>query len=291
MGFDMRTKQQFLLILGFAVSVFSAPASAVIQWTLNTGLSCSGGANFGNYCQKTTGGVQVNAKAYSTTLGTANTALETAYLGVYTGSGGGLGVTNRDGVVAATAPSCATGKDCKEGTIGSTTPPEHAMDNNGRNDSILFTFSESIELTALSIGYPISNSAGIDSDLTILAYKPTSTGAGVTDVPNLNGDIYEGLSGLTNQGWKLVGQYSNVADATNNTVTVNSAELYSQYWLVAGYSPSFGGPSNWTTGDDYAKVLTLSGGKTTNVPEPNTLLLFGIAAMTGLWSRRHRAHG
>ena len=71
MGFDMRTKQQFLLILGFAVSVFSAPASAAIQWTLNTGLSCSGGANFGNYCQKTTGGVQVNAKAYSPIAGTA----------------------------------------------------------------------------------------------------------------------------------------------------------------------------------------------------------------------------
>jgi hypothetical protein len=282
MGFDMRTKRQFLLlVLGLAVSVFSAPASAFIQWTLNTGLTCSGGANFGNSCQKTTGGVQVNAKAYSTTLGTANTALETAYLGVYTGSGGGLGVTNRDGVVAATAPSCAIGKDCKEGTIASTTPPEHALDNNGRNDSILFTFSSLIKLTALSIGYPGSNSSGIDSDLTILAY----TGA---DVPNLNGDTYQGASGLTTQGWKLVGQYSNVADAPNNTVNVNSAGLYSQYWLVAGYTPSFGGASGWTIGDDYAKLLTLKGDKTTKVSEPSTLLLIGVGAIAGFWGRRRR---
>ncbi|MBC8007684.1 MAG: PEP-CTERM sorting domain-containing protein [Prolixibacteraceae bacterium] len=276
----MRTKQQFLLlVLGFSVSLFSAPASAVIQWTLNTGLTCSGGANFGNSCQKTTDGVQVNARAYSTTLNTANTALETAYLGVYGGSGGGLGVTNRDGAVATS--NCGTGKDCGEGTIANTTPPEHALDTNGRTDSILFTFSSLIKLTALSIGYPGSNSSGIDSDLTILAYTSA-------DVPNLNGDTYQGASGLTTQGWKLVGQYSNVADAPNNTVTVNSAGLYSQYWLVAGYTPSFGGPGNWSIGDDYAKILTLSGGKTTNVSEPNTLLLIGVGAIAGIWGRRRR---
>ena len=278
MGYDMRTKQQLLLLaLGFAVSVFSAPASAVIQWTLNTNLTCSGGTSSPyNSCNKTTGGVNISATAWSNTVNGTNTALERAYLGVYSGSGGGLGVTNRDGAVATT--NCGTDKDCGEGTPTNTTPPEHALDNNGRIDSILFSFSEKIELTALSIGYPGSNSTGIDSDLTILAY----TGAGV---PNLTGDIFQGASGLTTQGWTLVGQYSNVADAPNNTVTVNPAELYSQYWLVAGYTPSFGGPSNWTVGDDYAKLLTVSGSRTT-VPEPNTLLLFGVGAIAGIWTRR-----
>jgi len=286
MGFNMRTKQRFLLILlGFAVSVFSAPASAAIQWTLNTGLTCSGGSNFGNSCQKTTGGVQVTAKAYSTTMGTSNTALETAYLGVYGGSGGGLGVTNRDGAVAT---SGSGDKDWAEGTIANTTPPEHALDNNGRVDSILFYFNDLIQLTALSIGYPSANSTGIDSDLTILSY------AGAGD-PTLNGDTYQGASGLTSQSWKLAGQYSNVADAPSNTVNVNSAGLYSNYWLVAGYTSYFGPCTNsvgvaCTSGDDYAKILSLKGDIHTNVPEPNTLLLFGIAAMAGLWRRHQYAH-
>lgn len=275
MGFNMRTKQQFLLMLGFAVSVFSAPASAAIQWTLNTGLSCSGGTSFPyNSCNKTTSGVNVEAKAWSTTVNSANTALERAYLGVYGGSGGGLGVTNRDGVTG-----CSTGKDCAEGTPTSTTPPEHALDSNERYDSILFSFSSLIQLTHLGIGYP-SSTGSIDSDLTILAY----TGAGI---PDLTGDTYEGASGLTTQGWTLVGHYSNVANT--DPTSVNAGGYSSQYWLVAGYTPSFGGScSGCDAGDDYAKLLSLKGDKTTNVSEPNTLLLIGVGAIAGLWGRRRR---
>lgn len=272
-------KKALFFVLALGMLGLSAPASALITWNFGSGCNTSG-QTFGNSCSWTAGGVTVTATAWSTTQSTTNTNLEDAYLGSYTG---GIGVTNRDGAVATS--SCGTDKDCGEGTPTTSVAPEHAMDNNGRTDAILFTFSTAVSISQLQVGYPSSgqttcNGVSCDSDLTLLAY----TGSGSASLAGAN------ISTLTSNGWSLIGSYADVADNAANV----STPITSKQWLVNPYN-GIGGciksandpTATCNTGDDYAKVLALGGDKPSNkVPEPNTLLLLGIAATVGAWGKR-----
>jgi len=264
----MRTSNRFACILGIALVAFGTSAFAAISWNFT---SCPDAT-----CTQTTSTITAKAYAWSTTAnnGGTNNAMETAYLRSYGSSG--LGVTNRDQQVG----TCSSGEDCGE---ADGTAPEHAVDNNDRQDSILFTFSEAIKLTQVTIGWPASNTTSNDSDITVLAYK----GLG-TPTTELNGQTTGAMSAA---GWKLAGHYSDVADETgpNNTADVNAPAYESKYWLIGAYNSAFS-TAGWSTGNDYVKFLVLAGTQTTQVPEPSTLLLFGIAAMAGLWRRRQYAH-
>jgi hypothetical protein len=264
----MRTSKWFASILGIAVVAFGTSAFAAISWNFT---SCPDAT-----CTQTTSTITAKAYAWSTTAndsgGGSNNAMETAYLRSYGSSG--LGVTNRDQQVG----TCSGDEDCGE---ADGTAPEHAVDNNDRRDSILFTFSEAIKLTQVAIGWPASNTSSNDSDITVLRYAGTGT-------PTLAGQT---VAEMVAAGWKLAGHYSDVADETgpNNTADVNAPAYESKYWLIGAYNSLFS-PTGWTTGNDYVKFLVLAGTQTTQVPEPSTLLLFGIAAMAGLWRRRQYAH-
>ena len=100
-------------------------------------------------------------------------------------------------------------------------------------------------------------------------------------------------------GWVLVGNYADVVTATSNTVDITSGSTASvpngsKYWIVAAYDPLWSGGSCPTTGalscgNDYVKVLSLSG-TGNRVPEPNTILLLSIAAgATCCWGKKRRA--
>lgn len=266
----MRTSIRLPALLGFMLAVLGAPAFAEISWTFT---GCVDGA-VGATCSKTSSGVTATAQAWSNTKNNAantvfDNSMETAYLRQYSG---GLGITNRDGVT--TASPCATGKDCAEADNLS---PEHAVDNNQRYDSILFTFSEAIKLTQVTIGWPTSTPPN-DSDITVLAYE----GSGA---PTLDGKTFTDMIAA---GWKLAGNYGDVANLPGNTANVNGSMNYdSKYWLLGAYNSAFG--AGFDTGNDYVKFLTLAGAKPTSgqAPEPNTLLLLGIAVMAGIWSRRN----
>jgi hypothetical protein len=277
----MRTSIVRFAAVAVALVVLVPAARAAINWQLTSSCSNVGGTNFGNTrtCTGSDGLTTVAGKAFSNTGDTGggtNNALQTAFLGSYSG---GFGATNRDGVTA--APPCTSGKDCAEGTLSTTVSPEHAVDNNERYDVVLFTFSDAINLAQVKLGYFPD-----DSDISVLAY----TGAGTpSDLAN-GTTTYGGLT--ASLGWTLVGHYSNVKDLPDDTVNLNTSpqalnpNRVSSYWLIGAFNPTVGSDPGWTNGNDYVKLLALWGEKPTNgAPEPGGMALLATTLAALLWAR------
>jgi len=248
----MKTQYFFALAVlsGFTLS---SPASAEIKWQTNSSAGCSG-ASYGNSCNFSAAGVTATATAWANTVNSTNTQIDTAYLGVYSG---GLGVQNRD---------------ASYGDPGEGVQPEHAMDNNERFDSILFSFNSKIVLSKVEIGYKYS-----DSDISVLAY----IGSGA---PVMLNKTYADLQASSD--WIKVGNYADLV--TNSPKTVNAGNTSSSYWLIGAYNSTFGG--TLSTGNDHVKLLALYGDKFSppgQVPTPSTLFLMG-AGMLGLLRLRKR---
>lgn len=241
----------FTRLFAAASLLVSGLASAdPISWEFGTGSNCANASLcFGNTRTTTASdGTSVIASAWANTVGSGNTLVEDAYLAVWSG---GLGAYNRDYV---------NGTDA-----GESSSPEHAIDNNGRYEMALFTFSQMVELNSLEIGW-----RGNDSDMSVLAW----TGAG--EPPSTAGMQWSDLVGA---GWTLVGQYADVA--LNTWRSINEAGYASRYWLIGAHNPTFGG-SAFSTGNDAIKLSGLSG--TVVVPAPATALLM----LAGLLMRRRR---
>lgn len=268
--------------IGCATAMAAAPALAEFKWTFNfsSGTNCLGAngtaaCNFGNTRNASSTSVisgpgpapaltSVTAQAWSNTQGgtiasPSSGPLETAYLPGW--GGNGLGVQNRD-MANFPSPTPAGLGDRGDAVEGSS--PEHAMDNNQRSDSILFSFDGlGFKLTGVEIGWKTT-----DSDIFVLA---SNTG------PSLGGLNYNQLTG---NGWSLIGNYSNLAEDTK--VAVNAAGVVAKYWLIGtGCYSAASGVSNCGDSKDYVKLLALYGepGRDRKVPEPGTALLFGVAAL------------
>jgi len=236
---------------------------------------------WGNTIQTLNGGINATAQAWSNTGGTTSTSnstnysLESAYLGLYSG---GVGVNNRDGI----------GSGANSGDSGDvfSTAPEHAVDNQQRYDSVLFSFSTAVTLQSMSLGYPDSgcsiNGTTCDTDMTVLAWTGTGT-------PTLTGTSYNAMDNA-GSGWQLVGQYSN--NPSNNTpFAINGGNASSQYWLIGTCIPVFG--TSCDTKADVAKISTVAGFQTPppGVPEPGSLGLAGITIGALGLVRRLRRRG
>src|SRR6478736_2402914 len=148
------TKTLAVASVALGMALVSGAASA-----LSIGLT--GGSNvagFGNDRVFTSGSLIVTADAWSNTGTGVNLGkIQTANLGTYSG---GLGVCNQS---AAESPNCGT--------------PNHAVDNSGAFDSVLFSFNTAVDLDRVDFGY-ISG----DADFSVLRY----TGAGtVSSLANL----------------------------------------------------------------------------------------------------------
>ena len=192
---------------------------------------------FGNSYSQTLDGLTTTATAWSTT-GHGN-KYETAELEIY--SGYGMGVCNRD-----------------EGVNCSSRGNMHALDNDGADDLIVFSFSSSVQLNNLTL-----LQFGGDSDLSLWAgtgslnlagLKPNSLGSEILAVNN---------------------------SAIDNIKTVDLSAFVGTYdWLAVS--------ARLTQKDDFAKLTALNvQAVTTPVPEAdNWVLLLAGLGLVGFAVRR-----
>jgi MYXO-CTERM domain-containing protein len=175
------------------------------------------------------------------------------------------------------------------------TSPEHAMDNNGKLEMLMFSFDSSFALSNVTIGWPSST---YDTDISILAW----TGAG---------DPRSALTGsnennLLATGWDLVGHYDNLNDYEARAV--NGSALSSSYWIISAFS-KYGDASapGWDGAKDYMKLYSIKGqftcvnaspsdpscnpgsGGGGQVSEPGSMALAGLALAGVFGVRRRRA--
>jgi len=247
------------------VSMFSLPVQASFNWSFTSG--CGNGSQVVSCSQNSNGNI-ATATAWSTKSSSPTAQLEQGTLGRWDG----LGVTN-------------TG----EGTSS----PNHATDNSGRYDSILFNFTTAVALTQVSMGW-VQN----DADFSLLRY--IGDGSGSPD--NLTNETY---SGLTSGGsWELVGNYNSFSGgADNQTANVNGSGVNyngsninsdltktSSLWLVAAMNGNWG----WTDSNkDYFKLKSLAGytpppPDIPGVPEPSTLALMSMSFLAFGFTQRRR---
>jgi len=266
-----------LTALGIALAsaLAAAPAMALSTFDLpdNTdpGACTQMGANANNYGNTYLCSAQgsyddeLEVKAYSAAAG-ANFAA--ANVGDYGSSG--FGVQN-------------TG----EGLSASS--PQHAMDNDGRQDLLLMKFDSSIALQQFKLGW-----YSTDSDITVLAY--TGNGDAVASLTSSTED------NLLSSGWSLVG---NFADNGYNTINFNggSGAISSSYWIVSAFSKFGNSTPGWSDANDYVKLQMVAGNFTcTNsnspdcspggggggqVSEPGSVALAGLA-LAGVFGVRRR---
>lgn len=268
------TKVIGALVLGLGVM-----DAAQATYSSTPGTNCGGGGttnpncdtwSFNNTKTNTQGGITATASGWANTVGSANVLLDSAYITLNGSSG--LGVRNNDCSGYANCTGGTTGRDLNEGIS-----PEHAIDNNERVDSILYSFTKKVNLSSFSAGW-VSG----DSDFTVLAF----TGTG--DPASLAGQSY---AGLLSSGWSLIG---NILGGTSTGAHDFANSTYSSYWLIGALNTFVGGDPT-KIGNDNFKLISLAGctcdnappgtpgcgGGNSNVPEPGTLFLMG-AGLFGL---------
>lgn len=240
---------QIKLLSATLALALAGAASAATTWTLNTG-------------SVTNGGVTVSATGWANTGSgspVGSQLLEQQTLSLY---GGGLGMTNKD----ACSPSPCAGDENEYNQ------PEHAIDNNGRYEMVLLSFTQAVKLESVKMGWT-SN----DSDITVMAYNGPGTGSS-----SLSGNTWAGVAAA----WTSIGNYANVGTTTK---LVNGGGVSSSYWLIGAYNPlaNPGGSVFNSQYYDYVKLASVATTPGGSVPVPGTLMLLGLSLL-GMLSMKKR---
>jgi len=234
----------------------------------NAGTYGTNGSNYGNsyYWAGNASTPALTMSAWgSTSIGGA---VQKGWIGNY-GAGTGFGITSQ-----------STGELNSSHNPDAASPYyQHAIDNVSSYESMLFSFGSSVALNSVSVGF-----TGSDADATVFVYNgagdPTASIAGKT------------YAQLLSSGWVLAGNVLNMHSGSNS-FTNTSAVSSSKYWMVGAFMSSTGGVNNVandSTTDSFKLtglgVSTVTTGQ--SVPEPDSVALFGIAAL-GLFLARRKA--
>ncbi|MGE0010719.1 MAG: exosortase-dependent surface protein XDP1 [Azoarcus sp.] len=247
-----------LLVSG--LSAFSGAASAAWNWDLSCGdFACSQTVS-DSQTSNPVGGPSVTVTGWSAS--NSGSSLSQGYIE----SWNGVGVHYSD---------------------ESTASPNHAMDNNGRFESVLLNFGADIQLDSVGLGWVYNNDRR-RSDFFVLAYTGSAVFSG-----DLTGKSYSDLLSL-GSGWTLVG---NSGGSGTGDYTLSAGSTYSSFWLigagaVSGTSVGYGSNNSY---NDYMKVASVGGSvkppsHDNNVPEPGSLALAGLGVL-GLVGMRRRKSG
>ncbi len=260
-------KTRIKIVWGAAAFVLAGLASATTTWTIQplSGSSPTLTSGTGN------GQATVTVQGWADTGGSGNGTLQTQTLSSYTG---GLGITNSD--------VSSTPGDPYEANV-----PEHAIDNSDRIEMVSLNFgAKEVNLQSFNIGYVGSTADNPDfrGGYTVMAY--TAGGA-----PTLTGKYWNNLG----SGWTAI---SNATNTTTGSKSIGIA-TYSSYWLIGAYNylaagvsaPSLSSAIKLASITGCVKGDTTSsgcGGTTTQVPEPGSLALLGLAFISMLYMRQRR---
>ena len=264
-----RSTMRIAALLGFSVLLLSPACWASLEWKFRTESSycvsnCNNDTSPKGFKSITTGGPNLTASAWRTTSNTDLT-LGAAPLTIWQGTSwaNGLGVS------------------------GDGNSPDHATDNHGYYEAVLFDFGvgNKVILDGIKLGWaregPFSGNWYDQADLSVLAY--TGSGGTPDDLTGLKFNK-DSTGSIISDGWEHVADYANVDQTKAAYQGINAGGKSSRYWLVSAFNEHFGTPSGngFSKNNDYAKIYALSGtldkpsGGGNAVPEPSSLLLLTL---------------
>lgn len=155
-------------------------------------------------------------------------------------------------------------------------------------DTFLLTFSEEVNLASANYSWIFDDG---DSSTGTATQGNQVTVAALSDSALLNKSWAQVVNSQTiSSGFSQMQNSTQTGYYTDfNTVSGNVAGVYSQYWLIGALNSAFGG-SHSMEGNDGMKLAGITFNKASNtstaVPEPSSILMFGLSIIGFIANRR-----